>query len=121
MDIRNKLSITRLRIKHPLEAKLRGAVLEIQHMIEQGSNLPSSDLRAYKQHLISVADLQRAKDKEPNLIAERTARLAREAVLEGVSDARFLDILLQEDMPFVGGVLTRNLEPKRKHRRVDHF
>jgi len=56
MDIRNKLSITRLRINHPLEAKLRGAVLE------------------------------------------------------RVTDARFLDILLKEDMPFVGGVLrgTRN-------------
>ena len=105
MDIRNKLSITRLRIKHPLEAKLRGAVLEIQRMIEQGSQLRLIDLRAYKHHLASVADLQRAKDKEPDLIEERTARLAREAVLERVTDARFLDVLLKEDMPFVGGVL----------------
>lgn len=108
MDIRNKLSIARLRLKNPLEAKLRGAVLEIQRMIELGSHLPLNDLRVYKRHLVSVADLQRSTDKEPDLIEERTARLAREAVLERVNDQTFLDILLQEDMPYVGGVLGRN-------------
>lgn len=107
MDIRNTFSIAALRLKHPLEAKLRGAVLEIQHMIQQGPERELEELIAYELHLSNVADLQRASEKEPDLIEERTTRLAREAVLEQISDEKFLQILLREDMPFAHGVLRK--------------
>lgn len=108
MTIRETFSIAALRLKHPLEAKLRGAALEIERMIEKGSDTRPEELTAYKLYLTHVADLQRDRDREPDLIEERTARLAREAVLERVSDEHFLEILLKEDMPFMAGVLRKN-------------